>query len=556
MKTLYCHQRLTLTKAIQILQENYNIELSYVLPNEAPSSFRCKTLPLTILRRKQWKVQLKKWGLGKNLTREALPHLLRHQRRAECDPERPKVLYREHPTNRAKLAAYLKRLKMSEEEVLAAADPDELTPEYVTLEYPLITPASTADLPPGALLDPSPSACSTLSDIITISDSVSTSFHETKFGSQRDESIINLPNESEHPSYAQLSLDSSEPAALPTLPQTSIVWPIEIDADPHIQATDLHQPAGIVTNLSTSGHLLFGSRPIADQNQSIRELTYHHAERSLPALILAEFFTGSTKLNNASSFFQFARAPLQAMITGRHPDCLTTLNVILSISEALGQSRLMGGFLASLSFHNHHHKDSNPIAASVDFMIAIATRKVKHSRIGLQEIEMTRKGLKDLFGPDSPSALIGIYHVAWLCTKAAEHRELALSLLGGLLPSATRVFGPSHLFTLACMATMARVLSYIRSGEGSLSLMQDVVQAIDWKSSHLSSYRLRMQYRQAHYLIIAGYLPEAVQILRVVYTGQVHLLGSSNVLTIRALKKLRSATQKSATALLSSTSRY
>ncbi len=138
---------------------------------------------------------------------------------------------------------------------------------------------------------------------------------------------------------------------------------------------------------------------------------------------------------------------------------------------------------------------------------------------------------------------MGWYNVAWRCAKEAEHRERALQILVDLVPLASEVMGSSHLLTITCMTTMARVLSYVRTKKESISVMLKAKQAIDQRYASFHPYRLEVLHRLALFLIDAHRVEDAEKILRGVIEQRVVVLGPHNVLTERSVKLLRKALQ-------------
>ncbi|NJR31367.1 hypothetical protein HC762_01125 [bacterium] len=264
----------------------------------------------------------------------------------------------------------------------------------------------------------------------------------------------------------------------------------------------------------------------------------------LPQTFLTHFFAwcmhftqGSS--DNAEPLLHHAGSLLQHMISTRHPDCLIVLNVLLSVVEAHGQRDLASDFLSSVlaSIQLGHC----PVEASANFMVGIASRKLAIIDVDHRRLQTIHKNLEFHCGPESPSALVGLYHLAWRYAKDEEHQESALEILERLLPTAEYVLGQSHFFTITCMATMARVLSYIRSLPEALLVMDTALQAVDSEYAPFHPYRLELLYRRAVLFIEAECPTQAEKTLCEVITYRVQVLGIDNVLTRRSLGLLQEA---------------
>ncbi len=262
---------------------------------------------------------------------------------------------------------------------------------------------------------------------------------------------------------------------------------------------------------------------------------------------LGRFFSGCMlhrqgASEGATDCFRHAYGLLKGMIESCHPDCLSALNGMLPVLEAHGQNQLAGEFLSNVLVFSKAMAN-NPVAATAEFIIGVATRRLKSNTVEVKHLEDVHGHLKDRFGAESPSALVGLYHLAWRCAREEEHRERALQMLTELVPLTSRVMGPSHFLTIISMTTKARVLSYVRTKQESISLVWQTIRLIDQRYASFHPYRLEVLHRLAILLIDTNQAKHAESILRDVIKWRVVVLGSDNSLTERSVELLQKAIQ-------------
>jgi hypothetical protein len=319
-------------------------------------------------------------------------------------------------------------------------------------------------------------------------------------------------------------------------------------------------PAGSASSQLNMFRILSGSRPVSSQDELIRgfvrqrrvannEIEYTTDYRDgadLPQNFLLHFF-GAFMLHRqgfsegAADSFRHAQGPLESMIRDCHPECLTTLNIMLSVLEAHGQNEPAGDFLSNVLVFSQRNLTNNPVAATVEFMVKVATRNLRIDDVEIASLESIYHHLEHHFGVRSPSALVGLYHVAWRCAKAEQHREKALQTLTKLTPLSADILGPSHFLTITCMTTMARVLSYIRSAEDAIRLMHLALHAIDSRYAKFHPYRLEVLFRLGRLQIDSHNAKDAARILKEVVEHRVNVLGIDNKRTQDSLGLLRKA---------------
>ena len=532
---------------------------------------------------------MKSWKLGKNLRKPDIAPLIRRFREADSCEKKPKVMFRGRVIERPRLDAYLKRKGQSEEEVLTAPDANQFIPNYIKLEYP--QPESCpANLVQSEWVDTSPSTLKMPSGAPTLGGSLSsrstrlptpTSSFGTpleagrilSFPIQRDRPVFNLQehlnsfNFNNVPAIPPLAFPQSDmPATTSGLPgsaEASIIFS-ELDGFESYrnvmgQMLRPDSPAGVASGQLNFFKILCGSRQVSTQ-ALIRgldhqyevvtslgaETTDPHNAADLPQRFLMRFFGGYMLHRNGSQeaaceLFRHANELLQIMIENCHPECLTTLHIMLSVLEVHGKIHLAGDFLSSVLVFKRSESAHNPVAATAEFMVSVASRQVKLVEMEFARLQSLQECLQNRFGPRSPSALLGIYHVAWRAAKTEKDRQMALQILTELVKMATETLGQSHFLTISCMTTMARVVFYVRSPEESVMLMWQALQMINLRYAPCHPYRLEALYRLARILIDSDRAAESVEILREVFLQRVDIMGPKSVLTVRSLELLQEA---------------
>jgi hypothetical protein len=494
---------------------------------------------------------------------------------------------------RPKVAAYLKRKRKTEDEILAAAGTNPQTPDYIKLEYRHAEVSSANSLLPIQQLDVSPLSLTTPSAATLHSAYFSNQstrlptpepyrmqFDEpslVNFRGQRElravdlQEVVSRSRGGNRPGLpSSLASDRNISAAITALPDHAEASHIfsqldSIESYNNVieQMLSPDSPAGPVSNELNMYRILSGSRQVSCEEELIRDLDSEggisnnaaegtkrrHGSTDLSQKFLVYFFRGCMLYSQdspegAASPFRHARKLFEAMVRGCHPNCLAALNVMLSVLEAHGRNHLAFEFLSVVQMFTP--KDpTNPVAATVEFLVRIATRRLKPIEMEIADLQSIHEQLKDQFGAESPSALVGLYHVAWMCAKESKHRERALQTLTGLVPSAREKLGPSHFLTITCMTTMARVLSYIRTVDESISLMGEAHQAIELTHAYFHPFRLEFLYRLSLFLIDAHQPTPAARILKEVVELRCNVLGPGNDLTTRSLELLQEALELS-----------
>jgi Tetratricopeptide repeat len=270
-----------------------------------------------------------------------------------------------------------------------------------------------------------------------------------------------------------------------------------------------------------------------------------HGDMERPQAFLAHFFVGCILQRqgypgDATKVFRFAGHILDDMIRSCHPECLVALDVMLAVLETQGQKDDAADFLSGVLVSCRQNLSTAPVAQTVNFLVAAATRQLDVAEWDIEHLESIHKRLEDDFGKESPSALAGLYHIAWRCAREESLQERALHMLEELLPLARS--SRSHFLTITCMTTMAGVLSRIGRQEESIQRMTEAIVEIDRKYAPYHPYRLEALHRLANFLLGAQRFQEAQNILKAVVTERIRVLGDNNFLTQRSREQLRIAT--------------
>lgn len=526
---------------------------------------------------------MKHWQFGKNLHKPDLPYLIRLFRRADEERGKPLVKSRGSVVKRAKLIAYLRRKGKTEDEILATASANDPIPDYITLEYPYanqpsqdmhvirqqsdVSPLTIATFSGATAPSDSPSHKSTrLSTPISSHGTPYEQFSVPNFPSQRQPLDLSLQQSPTRPSLSQgpgMPLSLLSQSDVRGNCEASLPWH-ELDECESYNSV-INQmlrpdtPPDTRWNQSNMFKIISGARQVPSQhlirglnNQSegwtdaVAEMDILHYAEDLPHQFLLRFFRGHMMQNqgskkDAADSFYHAYGILKTMIANRHPRCLVTLNVMLSVLEAHGQKDLAGEFLSNVLVFSQVNGVDNAVAATTEFMVNVATRRLKLVEVEVNHLESIYELLRTEFGSESSSALVALYHVAWRRATSNDHRAASLQTLTGLVHSATNILGSSHFFTIACMTTRARVVFRMGSHEESIRLMNQALEMIDLKYEPSHPYRLEALHRLAIFLVDADRPADAVGILRDVVVKRAKVIGRHNILTTRSLELLQEA---------------
>ena len=246
--------------------------------------------------------------------------------------------------------------------------------------------------------------------------------------------------------------------------------------------------------------------------------------------------------SQADSAIDTAARDFAKVIEHQGPCCLATLNVLVAVLEAHGQGELAQRFLSEmLDVSDGCLGPHSPVTATVDFMLKAAARSFRKSKYNHAILRAIHQELAHTWGNDSPSALTGLYNLAWRLASDAETLVEAQELLVGLKDSCESVLGPFHVLTICCMTTLARVLFRLKRSQDAQSMMGLAINRVDEVFEEFHPYRLEARRRQAIILFEYGLLKEAEEILQDAVWHQCAVLGCQNPRTLsstRVLQKL------------------
>ncbi|KAF7508836.1 hypothetical protein GJ744_008713 [Endocarpon pusillum] len=553
IETLYCEEGWKLNRIRTWMQQQHNITASP----------------------KQIKDKITSWGLGKNLRENDLAPLLLAFQRAESDPGRPQVKLRGRIMERSQVNAYLKRKGKADQDILATIDANQRLPRNIKYFYP--ENPSLNIHPDGQHLNIiSPLTLTTPSWTATYSEqSTPASQHEPTV-EHRPRMDLERPKELPH-FHLQESLDRSNADNRQELSSSNASSPDVLPEPVNLlESFDMPESFNSVMNQilgldSSAGpepsqpsqmsffDMLSGTRRVSNYEEltcgldrqfrlsmiAVKDVDGQQSRVDLAQRFLGCFFGGcvlrrQNALEGATDYFRHAEKLLKFMIEKYHPECLSALNGMLPVLEAHGQNQPAGEFLSNVLFFSQA-MPNNPVAATAEFLIQVATRQLKGLAVEVKHLEDIHQHLKDRFGAESSSALVGLYHIAWRCAKEEKHRERALQILAELVPLASKIMGPLDFLTITSMVTKARVLSYVRTKKESIALLEQTIPMIDQKYALSHPYRLEVLHRLATLLIDTHRAQDAENILRGVIEQRIVVLGPKNSLTKRSVECLQKA---------------
>jgi hypothetical protein len=186
-----------------------------------------------------------------------------------------------------------------------------------------------------------------------------------------------------------------------------------------------------------------------------------------------------------------------------------------------------------------HSQNEGPITVTIRFMLEIVGGRAKESEYDAYRMSQVYTGLCELWGADSPSALAGLYHVAWSLALVKETRAEACSILDKLKVKCETILGPSHFQTITAMTTLARVLYHLGAHWQAAEMINEAIQRLDRTYEDFHPVRLEAGARQAILLMKLGGSYDVETILRDVLVRQVAILGCENPRTRSTITTLR-----------------
>ena len=223
-----------------------------------------------------------------------------------------------------------------------------------------------------------------------------------------------------------------------------------------------------------------------------------------------------------------------------NPGCLTTLHLLVSVLESLGQRALAETILKKiLETADNHLDDESPIGATIGFMLAIVNCQVRQSQYDTARMRRVHQGLSEVWGEDSPSALVGLYHVAWSLALDQETRGEAWAILEPLNVKCEVTLGQCHFQTITAMTTSARVLYHLGEHWQAARMINRAIQRLDLMYEDFHPYCLEARSRQAKLLMKLDGSHDVETILQDVVRQQAAILGFHNPRTQSTLATLQ-----------------
>lgn len=290
-----------------------------------------------------------------------------------------------------------------------------------------------------------------------------------------------------------------------------------------------------------------GTSPTAQSTRPGTEIAKESASSTEPSVsflrecLSACIVQGQCSYEAATGLMDGAVLLFGDMISRGDPYCLTALNLLTTVLESVGQRLLAESVLRRILETTHGHwQNEGPITVTIRFMLEIVGGRAKKSEYDAKRMSQVYTGLCELWGADSPSALAGLYHVAWSLALVEETRAEAWSILDKLKVKCETILGPGHFQTITAMTTLARVLYHLGAHWQAAEMINEAIQRLDRTYEVFHPVRLEACTRQAILLMKLGGSYDVETILRDVLVRQVAILGCENPrtrFTITTLQK-------------------
>lgn len=221
---------------------------------------------------------------------------------------------------------------------------------------------------------------------------------------------------------------------------------------------------------------------------------------------------------------------------------LTVLNLLIALLESVGQRPLAETILRKiLETESDQLESESPIGVTIRFLLDIVCDRARQSKYTADRMWQVYHGLCELWGADSPSALAGLYHVAWTLALVddTDSRREAWAILEHLNVRCEVTLGPCHFQTITSMATSARVLYHLEEHWEAARLINRAIQRLDLMYEDFHPYRLEARSRQAKLLMKLEGSHDVETILQDVVRQQAAVLGVQNSRTQSTLALLK-----------------
>jgi hypothetical protein len=230
----------------------------------------------------------------------------------------------------------------------------------------------------------------------------------------------------------------------------------------------------------------------------------------------------------------------KGMISRRDPYCLTTLNLLTAVLESVGQRLLAETVLRRILETVHGHlENEDPVNVTIRFMLDIVSGRAKKSEYDANRMWQVYHEICELWGEDSPSALAGLYHVAWSLALDKATRAEAWNILKPLKAKCELTLDPCHFQTITIMTTSARVLYHLGEHWEAAFMINQAIRRLDRMYEDFHPFRLEARSRQAMLLMQLDGSYDVETILQDVLRQQTAILGFENPRTQFTLATLQ-----------------
>jgi hypothetical protein len=172
-------------------------------------------------------------------------------------------------------------------------------------------------------------------------------------------------------------------------------------------------------------------------------------------------------------------------------------------------------------------------------MLEIVGGRAKKSGYNAHTMFQVYHELCELWGENSPSALTGCYHVAWILALADETRAEAWSILDPLKARCEATLGDGHFQTITTMMTSARVLYHLGEHWQAATMINQAIKRLDLMYEDFHPVCLEARSRQALLLMKLEGSHDVEAILQDVLAQRAAILGVENPRTQSTLVTLQ-----------------
>ncbi|KIX93503.1 uncharacterized protein Z520_10681 [Fonsecaea multimorphosa CBS 102226] len=577
IQKLYIHEERPLNWIMDYMKREYGINLSV----------------------KQYKSQLKTWGLRHKLTKRDAAFILRLLNQAQSEGREEVVIFSGHPRRREDIEKYLNRNDKveNEEELLSCITDDDRTPDYITfpVEPQQPSPSHLPPTPPSASSFGSLESHASLRPIspmrVPIPSPESSPRHSGEFSydlnyvpapsehQYRGEAVpLNFNIIREHMSGQQAVMTRSQPA-IPNIlgpfwraqrepipsgwcrlwdnNDPSKQWPADftnavLSATPAVieEISDLDLD---IYRFGDNTH----SRQLNDKSLSADFVMY-----CLYWLICAGQNQNDARIQNKTEWYwTTAQFSFLCMLTNEScpaGECLGALSIVSVLFDCYGQWERLSELLTKCDELTKNHCGlDNPLTMTIEFkknMLSGGAGCPPHDIARLSYI-VTQMSIG--FSESSAPALTARYNMAWAMlenelkkeVRAPENFEPARRELLDLTRQWEQ-YGDDRIETIMAAATLARATFYCGDAEGAEAIIvQSVLPRVRKNFPEQHAYSWEAKHRHAFFLFQLAkretgarksiHLQLGEQLLREVVRNRHRILGESNPKSTHSFQLLR-----------------